>query len=111
MKPLVLIVEDEAPLVTLLRYNLEQEGFDVAEVMTEQLANRLHRLGDAARDVAGGTVFRADGLGRWEVADEVPEEGDVSLALRAVERLLSQLFGRQPLELLDTGDVGHGTAA
>ena len=31
MKPLVLIVEDEAPLVTLLRYNLEREGFEVAE--------------------------------------------------------------------------------
>ena len=31
MKPLVLIVEDEAPLVTLLRYNLEREGFAVAE--------------------------------------------------------------------------------
>ena len=30
-KPLVLIVEDEAPLVTLLRYNLEKEGFDVSE--------------------------------------------------------------------------------
>jgi two-component system, OmpR family, phosphate regulon response regulator PhoB len=29
MKPLVLIVEDEAPLVTLLRYNLEKEGFSV----------------------------------------------------------------------------------
>jgi two-component system phosphate regulon response regulator PhoB len=29
MKPLVLIVEDEAPLVTLLRYNLEREGFAV----------------------------------------------------------------------------------
>ena len=29
MKPLVLIVEDEAPLVTLLRYNLESEGFAV----------------------------------------------------------------------------------
>jgi two-component system phosphate regulon response regulator PhoB len=28
-KPLVLIVEDEAPLVTLLRYNLEREGFEV----------------------------------------------------------------------------------
>ena len=28
-KPLVLIVEDEAPLVTLLRYNLEKEGFEV----------------------------------------------------------------------------------
>lgn len=31
MKPLVLIVEDEAPLVALLRYNLEKEGFAVAE--------------------------------------------------------------------------------
>ncbi|MBV8777202.1 MAG: phosphate regulon transcriptional regulator PhoB [Alphaproteobacteria bacterium] len=30
MKPMVLIVEDEAPLVTLLRYNLEKEGFAVA---------------------------------------------------------------------------------
>src|SRR6201993_2708782 len=30
-KPLVLIVEDEAPLVTLLRYNLEREGFEVCE--------------------------------------------------------------------------------
>jgi two-component system phosphate regulon response regulator PhoB len=29
MKPMVLIVEDEAPLVTLLRYNLEKEGFAV----------------------------------------------------------------------------------
>jgi two-component system, OmpR family, phosphate regulon response regulator PhoB len=28
-KPRVLIVEDEAPLVTLLRYNLEKEGFEV----------------------------------------------------------------------------------
>jgi two-component system, OmpR family, phosphate regulon response regulator PhoB len=31
MKPLVLIVEDEAPLVTMLRYNLEREGFAVDE--------------------------------------------------------------------------------
>src|SRR5436309_3634439 len=30
-KPLVLVVEDEAPLVTLLRYNLEKEGFQVCE--------------------------------------------------------------------------------
>jgi two-component system phosphate regulon response regulator PhoB len=29
VKPMVLIVEDEAPLVTLLRYNLEKEGFAV----------------------------------------------------------------------------------
>jgi two-component system phosphate regulon response regulator PhoB len=31
MNPLILIVEDEAALVTLLRYNLEREGFRVAE--------------------------------------------------------------------------------
>ena len=31
MNPLVMIVEDEAPLVTLLRYNLEKEGFGVCE--------------------------------------------------------------------------------
>ena len=31
MKPTVLIVEDEADLVTLLRYNLEKEGFDVLD--------------------------------------------------------------------------------
>jgi two-component system phosphate regulon response regulator PhoB len=31
MKPVVLIVEDEAPLVALLRYNLEKEGFEVCE--------------------------------------------------------------------------------
>jgi len=31
MKRLVLIVEDEAPLVTMLRYNLEKEGFQVCE--------------------------------------------------------------------------------
>lgn len=32
-KPLVLIVEDEAPLVTLLRYNLEREGFAVVAAL------------------------------------------------------------------------------
>jgi len=30
-KPLVLVVEDETALVTLLRYNLEREGFEVIE--------------------------------------------------------------------------------
>jgi two-component system phosphate regulon response regulator PhoB len=31
MKPTVLVVEDEAALSTLLRYNLEREGFEVCE--------------------------------------------------------------------------------
>ncbi len=30
MNPLVLVVEDETALITLLRYNLEREGFRVA---------------------------------------------------------------------------------
>lgn len=30
-KPLVLVVEDETPLTTLLRYNLEKEGYRVSE--------------------------------------------------------------------------------
>ena len=49
MKPLVLIVEDEAPLVTLLRYNLEKEGFEVAEAGDgeEALAKINERRPDA----------------------------------------------------------------
>jgi len=31
MKPYILVVEDEAPLITLLRYNLEEAGFEVEE--------------------------------------------------------------------------------
>ena len=31
MKPTVMIVEDEASLVTMLRYNLEKEGYDATE--------------------------------------------------------------------------------
>src|SRR5260221_6841834 len=31
MKPLVLIVDDEVAIVTMLRYNLEKEGFAVCE--------------------------------------------------------------------------------
>ena len=49
-KPLILIVEDEADLVTLLRYNLEKEGFRVLSaadgeeallVATEQVPNLI----------------------------------------------------------------------
>jgi two-component system phosphate regulon response regulator PhoB len=30
MKPMIMVVEDEAALVTVLRYNLEKEGYRVA---------------------------------------------------------------------------------
>jgi two-component system phosphate regulon response regulator PhoB len=49
MKPLVLIVEDEAPLVTMLRYNLEREGFavDAAGDGEEALLRIAERQPDA----------------------------------------------------------------
>jgi two-component system, OmpR family, phosphate regulon response regulator PhoB len=37
-KPTILVVEDEAPLVTLLRYNLEKQGFRVEEATDGQEA-------------------------------------------------------------------------
>ena len=47
-KPRVLVVEDEAPLVTLLRYNLEKEGFEVCEAADgeEALAQIVERKPD-----------------------------------------------------------------
>jgi two-component system phosphate regulon response regulator PhoB len=38
LKPLILVVEDEAPLVTMLRYNLEKQGFRVEEATDGQEA-------------------------------------------------------------------------
>src|SRR4249920_2913427 len=48
-QPLVLIVEDEAPLVTMLRYNLEREGFavDAAGDGEEALLRIAERRPDA----------------------------------------------------------------
>src|SRR5262249_10192955 len=43
MNPLVLVVEDEAALVTLLRYNLEREGFRVAAAADGEEALLLAR--------------------------------------------------------------------
>ncbi len=48
-RPLVLVVEDEAPLVTLLRYNLEKEGFEVAEAADGEEA--LTRIAERRPDV------------------------------------------------------------
>jgi two-component system, OmpR family, phosphate regulon response regulator PhoB len=47
-KPRVLVVEDEVPIVTLLRYNLEKEGFEVCEAADgeEALAQIVERKPD-----------------------------------------------------------------
>jgi two-component system phosphate regulon response regulator PhoB len=48
-RPLVLVVEDEAALATMLRYNLEKQGFRVEEAADGQEA--LTRLAERAPDL------------------------------------------------------------
>ncbi len=48
-KPLVLVVEDEAALATMLRYNLEKQGFRVEEAADGQEA--LARIAEATPDI------------------------------------------------------------
>jgi two-component system, OmpR family, phosphate regulon response regulator PhoB len=48
-KPLVLVVEDEAALATMLRYNLEKQGFRVEEATDGQEA--LTRIAEAQPDL------------------------------------------------------------
>lgn len=48
-KPVILVVEDEAPLLTLLRYNLEKQGFRVEEATDGQEA--LLRVSEAKPDL------------------------------------------------------------
>ena len=48
-KPTILVVEDEAPLLTLLRYNLEKQGFNVEEATDGQEA--LLRVAEGRPDL------------------------------------------------------------
>ncbi|MBU8545305.1 MULTISPECIES: phosphate regulon transcriptional regulator PhoB [Roseomonadaceae] len=48
-KPTILVVEDEAPLLTLLRYNLEKQGFRVEEASDGQEA--LMRVAEGKPDL------------------------------------------------------------
>ncbi len=48
-KPTILIVEDEAPLLTMLRYNLEKQGFRVEEATDGQEA--LLRVAESKPDL------------------------------------------------------------
>jgi len=48
-RPLVLVVEDEAAIVTMLRYNLEKQGYRVAEASDGQEA--LTRIQEQQPDI------------------------------------------------------------
>ena len=49
VKPTVLVVEDEAALVAMLRYNLEKQGFDVTEAVDGQEA--IDRIAESPPDI------------------------------------------------------------
>jgi len=49
LKPLILIVEDEAPLVTMMRYNLEKQGFRVEEAADG--AEAMTKIAEARPDL------------------------------------------------------------
>ena len=57
MQPRVLVVEDEAALLTLLRYNLEKEGFAVAEARDGEEA-LLQLKEDGEVEKLGGGIWR-----------------------------------------------------
>ncbi len=48
-KPMVLVVEDEAALVAMLRYNLEKQGFEVEEAVDGQEA--IARIAESPPDI------------------------------------------------------------
>ena len=48
-KPMVLVVEDEASLAAMLRYNLEKQGFDVEEAVDGQEA--IARIAESPPDI------------------------------------------------------------
>jgi two-component system phosphate regulon response regulator PhoB len=79
--PSVLVVEDEAPLVTLLRYNLEKEGFSVSEAHDGEEA--LMHLREAAPDAVllDWMLPRASGLEVCRQIRRVPAWRDLPVLI------------------------------
>ena len=91
--PLVLVVEDEAALVTLLRYNLEREGFRVAEARDGEEAIALARSEEPDLAIMDVKMPKLDGIeAAKKILDEQPipivmltAYGQEELVSRAVE--------------------------
>lgn len=81
MQPQVLIVEDEAALVTLLRYNLEREGFQVSEAGDGEEA--LLRAVEAPPDlvILDWMLPRLSGIEVCRRLRRVPETRDVPILI------------------------------
>jgi two-component system phosphate regulon response regulator PhoB len=67
-KQTVLVVEDEAPIATMLRYNLEKAGYGVVEIASGDEA--LHRIAEAKPD-AVLLDWGLPGLSGYEVCRQI----------------------------------------
>ena len=97
-KPTILVVEDEVPLLTLLRYNLEKQGFRVDEAADGEEA--LLRVAESRPDLvlldwmlpalAGGEVCRR--------VRRRPTTRDLSIII-----VTARMEGQDAVRALDTG--------
>jgi two-component system phosphate regulon response regulator PhoB len=81
-KPLVLVVEDEAALVTMLRYNLEKQGFRVDEAIDG--AEAINRIAEAQPDLVLLDWMLPGGVSGIEVCRQVrrrPETRDLPVIM------------------------------
>ena len=81
-KPLVLVVEDEAALVTMLRYNLEKQGFRVDEAIDG--AEAINRIVEAQPDIVLLDWMLPGGVSGIEVCRQIrrrPETRDLPVIM------------------------------
>jgi two-component system phosphate regulon response regulator PhoB len=81
-KPLVLVVEDEAALVTMLRYNLEKQGFRVDEAIDG--AEAINRIAEAQPDIVLLDWMLPGGVSGIEVCRQIrrrPETRDLPVIM------------------------------
>ncbi len=81
-KPLVLVVEDEAALVTMLRYNLEKQGFRVDEAIDGSEA--INRIAEAQPDIVLLDWMLPGGVSGIEVCRQIrrrPETRDLPVIM------------------------------
>ncbi|MBW8268890.1 phosphate regulon transcriptional regulator PhoB [Caldovatus aquaticus] len=101
-RPTILVVEDEAPLLTLLRYNLEKQGFRVEEAADGQEA--LLRIAEARPDLVL-LDWMLPTLSGLEVCRQIrrrPDTRDLPVIM-----LTARTESQDAVRALDTGADDH----
>lgn len=81
MKPAILVVEDEAPLITLLRYNLEREGFRVIEARDGESAIEVAEDDRPDLILLDWMLPRLSGIEVCRRLRRRPETGDIPIIM------------------------------